>query len=672
MNLLFRRRREGLDTAGHHLATESGRFWGAEKGVYDLDDKPSIPVQWIWDHRFSRPRDEVLPASDGDSGVVGDLYTQVYSRLPDPARLVLLGHAGTGKSAAMLLLLLAALDDREENPEVGVPVWITLSSWNPHERRLRELAVEAMEWLVPHLRKDSVYGPAAAARLFDEGRVALFLDGLDEMPKELRKAAMTAVATEAGALPVVITCRSGEYVRPTAPGRKIAAPVVLQLRPLQADAVALYLTKSNAGADLPVWQNLADHIVAHPGGPMARALQTPLYVSLMHAAYPEPGPEHDPAELLALGDHDKIQETVVDQFLDRVYPDAPGIPGPSDERRRDTLRGSRCGRWWARATRRISAWNLARRRRRGLRFLEWTAFHLGEGTDLRWWQIPNWASPDRLAGMCMVPAALSTTVLCLFGVLVTGERSTILLIGIALAAWGLGGLFGVLAFNQLHRAGGRPLGMRLRKPTAAEARYVLGKGLMPAAPFFYGAYLAKGVLAGLGASLGIFFLGVVGGDLTPHGEGGLLALWSQPLTDDTRITVPRSYRGDWLRTVYVVLTATIATGLVTAFAGAVEGGASTGLRYGSGIGAAMGWLLGLGPAVVLRLTPVVVSRRHGLGYGSFTRHLRTAHRLKVIRQAGVVYQFRHTALQARLRSRYEAFTSSSRDSERPALAERCD
>ncbi|MFD9512083.1 NACHT domain-containing protein [Streptomyces mirabilis] len=656
VNLWFRRRQD-LDAAVHRLAVRSADVWFTEQKVYDLDDGRPLPVRWDWDRSLSRPREEVLSAPESDTGVVGDLYPRVYSRLPDRSHVALVGEAGTGKSAAMLLLLLAALADRTMNPSVQVPVWITLSSWNPRERRLRDLAAEAMEWLVPQLRKSSVYGPDAARRLFDEGRVALFLDGLDEMPKRLRESAMTAVATDAGHLRVVVTSRSGAYVRPMAPGRT-GAPVVLRLRPLGSDAVADHLTYGQTGADRPVWNDVADHIRTNPRGPLAVALSTPLYVSLTRRAYDRLAPDHDPAELVAVYDPVEIQEMVIERFLDRVYPREPASLHKLEQHRHDAHGGPWYRRRRARVRGSIPARRLSRRRRQALRFLEWTAFHLGDGTDLRWWQIPTWVDPNRLVKACGLPVALSTVTLYLLGALTTGEQDMVMIIGALMVAAGMGAAFGALAFHHSGQAGSGPSGIRLRLPTADEASDVLVHGLTPAMPFFIGVAWVKGWLAGLAASAGIFLLGAFGGDLTSGGEGGLLALWSQPLTDGTLITVPRSYRGDALRTARVVLTATLAIGLVITFAGSIEGGPVLGLRYGCAIGAALGWLLGLGPAVVLRLTPFVADRRLSLGHRSFTRHLRTAHQLKVIRQAGVIYQFRHAALQTHLRRRYLAATAT--------------
>jgi hypothetical protein len=122
-------------------------------------------VRWRWAPAdLASPRAQVmtppvpgtgpspLPASAGaageaevlDSGVVTRLPEDVYLRLPH-RRLVVLGEAGTGKTAAMILLLVAALERRnqltgQQRAQLPVPVWLTLGSWNPDTTPLRQRA----------------------------------------------------------------------------------------------------------------------------------------------------------------------------------------------------------------------------------------------------------------------------------------------------------------------------------------------------------------------------------------------------------------------------------------------------------------------------------------------------------------------------------------------------
>jgi hypothetical protein len=85
-----------------------------------------------------RSRRPTGPDAEGvvlSSRVVTRLHEEVYQRLPHRL-LVILGTRGAGKTAAMILLMLAALDHRsrlsgEQRRHTHVPVWLTLGGWDP-------------------------------------------------------------------------------------------------------------------------------------------------------------------------------------------------------------------------------------------------------------------------------------------------------------------------------------------------------------------------------------------------------------------------------------------------------------------------------------------------------------------------------------------------------------
>ena len=169
------------------------------------------------------------------TGVVTRLHDEVYARLPH-GRLVLIGGPGAGKTGAMILLLLAALDRRacltgDQRERVPVPVWLTLGGWNPETMSLQDWAVGTMNRDYPALRAPD-YGPDAAGELLRGGRVALFLDGLDEMPEGVRPLALKRIDEEARGLRVVITSRPEEYRGALQAGRPDNTAVI-ELRPVR-------------------------------------------------------------------------------------------------------------------------------------------------------------------------------------------------------------------------------------------------------------------------------------------------------------------------------------------------------------------------------------------------------------------------------------------------------
>ncbi|MEH1057242.1 hypothetical protein V6U89_18820 [Micromonospora sp. CPCC 206171] len=652
-----------LDAAADALAERSLAEWLPEAAVHDLDPADPIPVAWAWDPKRSRSRDDFpAKARPPAHGVVNRLYERVYDLLPRSTLLVLLGQKGTGKSAAMLLLLLAALQDREARlrrdlarggtpRRLPVPVWITVGGWNPDVRPLRQLAAEALEWMLPALGNDRNFGPGMAQQLIERGAVALFLDGLDEMPDDLRDKAMTAAAREVRAgLRIVVTARPDGYVRPRIPGSRIPAPVVVQLQPLDAETVAAYVTRRHTGDESTAWAQVAAHLRDHPNGLVASALDTPLIVSLALAAYAWPLPAcHDPRDLLKATSDTAIRNDVIELFLHRAYPADPDELARQEAHRRATTGGPR------RKVTAAARWRMQRERRRGLALLEWTAFHLRDNSDLHWWKIPAWVSPDRLAGVCTITAGALASILALLGDLAVRQPPSVMTVAAWMLGLGVGGVYGGLSFNRFMASRTGPARLRVRWPDRAEATHVLGQAFTVGLPFGIGVGLVRGVAAGATIGTGFFMLGLFGGDLGPR-DRGLLAIWSRPLVDSPTMTPVSSYRSDLLRTGIVVAVAMPAVSVFLTLCGQFDDASDYGIRFGPGLGLLLGLFLGMGPAVLLLLAPLA-ARGTGAGSRSVAGLLRSAHDLKVVRQAGMVYQFRHRELQAHLARRYQSRSS---------------
>lgn len=168
----------------------------------------------------------------------------VYGGL-DSGRVVILGDAGAGKTGAAIRLLLDALAHRKalpdtERPGVPVPVMFTLHGWDPVDQPL-------MQWLASRLSSDysllkaREFGPGAAARLVGGGLVSVILDGLDEMPENLRPVALRALEEQVTFRLVVLT-RSREMVTAAAEGH-LSGAAALDLQPVDGQDAADYLAR---------------------------------------------------------------------------------------------------------------------------------------------------------------------------------------------------------------------------------------------------------------------------------------------------------------------------------------------------------------------------------------------------------------------------------------------
>ncbi|NUR89752.1 MAG: NACHT domain-containing protein [Nonomuraea sp.] len=369
----------------------------------------------------------------------GDLDDLVADLRRLPARqLVMLGEPGAGKTVLAILLTLGLLDD--PRPDEPTPVLLPLSSWNPHRDHLHTWIARRLAEEYPGLANEEAYGPDAPARLVSTRRIIPILDGLDETPPALHQAAIDALDEAiADGSPLVITCRSAEYetaVRHTI----LSRAAVIEIEPVGVEDAIAYLTaRRRAGEDR--WGPIVEHLRAHPWGPLARALSTPLMVDLARTAYADPG--SDPAALLDTGrfpGQPEIEEHLLDRFLPTAYrhhPPAPGVrPRPSPR-----YRPEHAERW-----------------------LSFLAGHLrlGHTHDFAWWRLVD-AIPRRTAGLArgLPPAFFSA---------LTGYVAGGPLIGLVYG--GSLALAGVIASGW----GGRPGPIRAETRFHGTARRFLSRG----------------------------------------------------------------------------------------------------------------------------------------------------------------------------------------------------
>ncbi len=237
-----------------------------------------------------------------------------------------------------MLMVRLVLDLLARRSDGGpVPILASIASWNPTDQDLRG-------WLAAQLMIDhpalaaapppGTEGPTQAAALLASGLVLSVLDGLDEIPEEIRGPAISRIndALRPGER-LVVTCRTQQYwdaVRPEG-GIEVTlrAAAAVQLCPLDKDAVRGYLCDDAGG---PAARARWDPVLAVLGtdAPVGRALETPLMVGLARAIYnPRPGELagtlHDPAELCspALADRTAVESVLFDAFIPAAYRHGP-------------------------------------------------------------------------------------------------------------------------------------------------------------------------------------------------------------------------------------------------------------------------------------------------------------------------------------------------------------
>jgi hypothetical protein len=254
-------------------------------------------------------------------GRISDLHA-VYGGLGS-GRLVIAGAPGAGKSGAAVLLVLTALEHREQlvdsdRPRVPVPVMFTLHGWDPRTQRVHDWLVVRLQQTYPMLAGKS--GTRKAAGLLAAGKVAVILDGLDEIHEDLRPVALQALSQQANFRLVILT-RSAEMVS-AAPQGLLEGAAALELKPIDPATAISYLAHAQLAPPPPGWRELIDRLRRAPDSPLAHALSSPLTLTLVRDTYRS---GDDSRELLAFCDtpiRAVSSEDIVDHLLDRVLPAA--------------------------------------------------------------------------------------------------------------------------------------------------------------------------------------------------------------------------------------------------------------------------------------------------------------------------------------------------------------
>ena len=208
--------------------------------------------------------------------------------------------------------------------------------------------VEQLTLDYPSLAATASSGVSRAHELVRAHRVLPVLDGLDELPAELRARAVTALnrALDEGE-PVVVSCRTQEYRAALDTADTVfRGAAVVELRPLTLRQALDYLRRtsrktvsSQRGRAQTKWEPVFAYLHDHPDDPVAKSLAAvltnPLMTTLARTAYSDTGA--DPRALLdpRFADPGLLEGHLLDAFVPAVFAeapmgDAPGRLWPAD------------------------------------------------------------------------------------------------------------------------------------------------------------------------------------------------------------------------------------------------------------------------------------------------------------------------------------------------------
>jgi MFS family permease len=311
-----------LDAATGRLAEVLRRGWDRDMAARGLHSAPPLIVRWAAPDLPTAAHSGVDP-DDGRSfertvpisprGTVDEIAA--VFRMARSQQLVVLGETGSGKTITAMMLALGLLRDPKLTEPVPFPA--LMASWRPDVQRFDD-------WLANKLTQDfpflaSEYGRDSALELITTGRVMPVLDGLDEIPDVLRRTAIEAVDRAISGRPLVLTCRTSEYHGAAlASGQVLPSAVVVELEPVGLDDAVTFLTATEPAA--AHWGPVLAGLPADPDAPLARALASPLMVSLARTVYL--APETMPSELLDVSrfpDREAIERRLFDGLIPAVY-----------------------------------------------------------------------------------------------------------------------------------------------------------------------------------------------------------------------------------------------------------------------------------------------------------------------------------------------------------------
>jgi hypothetical protein len=481
---------EVLEETRRTLAGKVREQWLHEASVRQLYDPAPLPVIWrmterpVTDLSAGRAAAEMLGVA-GDAGDTAEMARRFWAL--ERRRLVIIGDRGMGKTTLAILLVLEILKADQPLP---VPVMFSLASYDAAYSDLDS-------WLTAMLARDypwlaAAHGPGAAGALVRRRWILPVLDGLDEVPGAARPAVIDAVnrALADGELGVILTCRTQEYMEAVQGRARLRAAAVLEPDAVRRQDARAYLQARIPDEHCTAWEPiLASLDGARASIPLTHALGSPLMLWLISQVYR--GGEGDPAALADPGRFPSevaIRAHLLGALIPALVKGNPPDDGEPGRPRRQ--------------------WDPAHAQR----WLCYLALHLNQlhTPDLAWWRLGQAVPPLGFGLSAAVAIAIGAG---LGAGLPAGPTVTPLMAGLAVgpvaglsAGLGVGLLFARWRRGHPGQRGGTGFAGRLR--TALESALVavlvtaVGAGVTLGLAYGLSSGITNGPVAGVKAGLG--------------------------------------------------------------------------------------------------------------------------------------------------------------------------
>jgi hypothetical protein len=215
-----------------------------------------------------------------NSGNVYSLYHDLVLRLPH-GRLVVLGERGAGASVALIQALLCGLTEQARDPQLPLPVWISLRDWEYGSASVRDYVIGAVhEVVVSALGRQR---RSTTEKLFSDGHIALMIDDLAYLAPASQKRVLHELDHEFVDIRMMMVCHPEEY-REAIEGSTFRNAAVIELAAVDPACAEEFLVAGSLEPARAAWRALTQQLRDDACGGLAVALRKPSALALVRQA----------------------------------------------------------------------------------------------------------------------------------------------------------------------------------------------------------------------------------------------------------------------------------------------------------------------------------------------------------------------------------------------------